>query len=312
MPANVPRGTCNSGEEPCVFSVDISCSWPPERPSFQHWPVPQRHKPFPPGRSPWWCRCRPAARSTPMRGWSHRGCRRRSASRWWSRTSPAPRARPAPGASRAPTPDGYTILYGANVTHVLNPAVLNLNYDVVKDFEPIALIGNTPWLFAVKNDLPAKNLPELIAWLKANPDKATFGTAGVGSPSHVGGVLFQQVTGTQVPLHSLSRHRAGDPGPGVRADRHGDPRSDHLAAAAPRRQVQDPRRDGQSSAAPDRRTFRPATRPGVPGVYTEPWQGMWAPAGTPKDVHRQAQRRGGQRADRPGDPARSSPTRATS
>ena len=56
------------------------------------------------------------------------------------------------------TPDGYSILYGANVTHVLNPAVLNLNYDVVADFEPIALIGNTPWLFAVKNDLPVKNL----------------------------------------------------------------------------------------------------------------------------------------------------------
>ncbi len=56
------------------------------------------------------------------------------------------------------TPDGYSILYGANVTHVLNPAVLNLNYDVVADFEPIALIGNTPWLFAVKNDLPVKDL----------------------------------------------------------------------------------------------------------------------------------------------------------
>ena len=94
------------------------------------------------------------------------------------------------------TPDGYSILYGANVTHVLNPAVLNLNYDVVTDFEPIALIGNTPWLFAVKNDLPVKNLAELIAWLKANPDKGTFGTAGQGSPSHIGGVLFQQVTGT--------------------------------------------------------------------------------------------------------------------
>ena len=71
------------------------------------------------------------------------------------------------------TPDGYSILYGANVTHVLNPAVLNLNYDVVADFEPIALIGNTPWLFAVKNDLPVTDLKGLIAWLKTNPDKAT-------------------------------------------------------------------------------------------------------------------------------------------
>ena len=55
-------------------------------------------------------------------------------------------------------PDGYNILYGANVTHVLNPAVLNVSYDPITDFEPIALIGNTPWLLAVKNDLPVKNL----------------------------------------------------------------------------------------------------------------------------------------------------------
>ena len=55
----------------------------------------------------------------------------------------------------------------------------------------------TPWLFAVKNDLPVKNLKDLVGWLKANPEKGTFGTAGQGSPSHIGGVLFQQVTGTK-------------------------------------------------------------------------------------------------------------------
>src|SRR5918995_3508943 len=63
-------------------------------------------------------------------------------------------------------PDGYTLVYGANVTHVLNAAVLPLNYDVVADFEPIALIGNTPWFITAKKDLPANNLAELIAWLK--------------------------------------------------------------------------------------------------------------------------------------------------
>ncbi len=129
------------------------------------------------------------------------------------------------------TPDGYSILYGANVTHVLNPAVLNLNYDVVADFEPIALIGNTPWLFAVKNDLPVNDLKGLVAWLKANPDKATFGTAGQGSPSHIGGVLFQKVTGTRFQFIPYRGTAPVDPGPRVRADRHGDPRSDHVAAA---------------------------------------------------------------------------------
>jgi tripartite-type tricarboxylate transporter receptor subunit TctC len=179
--------------------------------------------------------------------------------------------------------DGYTLLYGANVTHVLNPAVLNLNYDVVKDFEPIALIGNTPWLFAVKNDLPVKNLKELVAWLKANPDKATFGTAGVGSPSHVGGVLFQQVTGTKFrfvpyrgtapsipdlvsgqidmaildPITSLPQHRAG---------------KFRIIA------VMGTKRGSGSQDIPT------GDEQGVKGVYTEPWQGIWAPKGTPNDV----------------------------
>ena len=181
------------------------------------------------------------------------------------------------------TPDGYSLLYGANVTHVLNPAVLTLNYDVVNDFEPIALIGNTPWLFAVKNGLPVKDLRELIAWLKANPDKATFGTAGVGSPSHVGGVLFQNVTGTRFqfipyrgtapaipdlvsgqidmaildPITSLPQFRGG--------------KIKILAAMSKSR----------SSGAPDIPT---SGESGVAGVQVDPWQGMWAPKGAPKDV----------------------------
>jgi len=181
------------------------------------------------------------------------------------------------------TPDGYNILYGANVTHVLNPAVLNLNYDVINDFEPIALIGNTPWLFAVKNDLPVKNIKELIAWLKANPDKATFGTAGQGSPSHIGGVMFQNVTGTRFqfvpyrgtapvvpdlvsgqidmaildPITSLPQHRAGK-----------------IRIIA----VMGKKRGSGSQDIPL------GDETGAPGVYVEPWQGMWAPKGTPRDI----------------------------
>ena len=181
------------------------------------------------------------------------------------------------------TPDGYNILYGANVTHVLNPAVLPVTYDPVNDFEPIALIGNTPWLLAVKNDLPVKDLRELVAWLKANPNKATFGTAGVGSPSHVGGVLFQNVTGTTFqfipyrgtapvvpdlvsgqidmaildPITSLPQFRGG--------------RLKILAAMSKRR----------STGAPDIPTSEES---GVPGVQTDPWQAMWAPKGTPKEI----------------------------
>ena len=180
-------------------------------------------------------------------------------------------------------PDGYTLIYGANVTHVLNAAVLNLNYDVVADFEPIALIGKTPWFICAKNDLPANNLREMIAWLKANPDKASLGTAGNGSPSHIAGVLFQNVTSTKFqlipyrgvapvipdlvsgqielsildPITSLPQFRAG--------------KIKIFAVLTDKRTVN----------APDIPTVDEA---GAPGVYMEPWQAIWAPKGTPKDV----------------------------
>lgn len=179
--------------------------------------------------------------------------------------------------------DGYNVLYGANVTHVLNPAVLNVAYDPITDFEPVALIGNTPWLLAVKNELPVKDIKELIAWLKANPDKGTFGTAGQGSPSHIGGVLFQNVTGTRFqfipyrgtapvvpdlvsgqidmaildPITSLPQHRAGK----IRI----------IAVMG--------KQHGSGS-----RDIPLGDDSGAPGVYVEPWQGMWVPKGTPKDI----------------------------
>jgi tripartite-type tricarboxylate transporter receptor subunit TctC len=180
-------------------------------------------------------------------------------------------------------PDGYTLIYGANVTHVLNAAVLPLNYDVVADFEPVALIGRTPWFITAKKDLPANNLTELIAWLKANPDKASLGTAGQGSPSHIAGVLFQQTTGTRFqlvpyrgvapvipdlvsgqielsildPITSLPQFRAG--------------KIKIFAVMAKSR----------TANAPDIPTVDEA---GAPGVYMEPWQAIFAPKGTPKDV----------------------------
>src|SRR5262249_29436536 len=85
-------------------------------------------------------------------------------------------------------PDGYTIAMGISSTHVVNAAIYNLHYDVVKDFEPIALLANSPVMILAKNAVPANDLTGLIAWLKANPDKALFGTASVGSPPHIAGV----------------------------------------------------------------------------------------------------------------------------
>jgi tripartite-type tricarboxylate transporter receptor subunit TctC len=94
-------------------------------------------------------------------------------------------------------PDGYTLSIGNWFTHVLNGAIHTLQYNVLTDFVPIALVADNPLLIVGRKMLPANDLKELIAWLKANPDKATEGTSGIGSASHVSGVFFQNVTGAR-------------------------------------------------------------------------------------------------------------------
>jgi tripartite-type tricarboxylate transporter receptor subunit TctC len=94
-------------------------------------------------------------------------------------------------------PDGYTLSIGHWSTHVVNGAIYSLPYDVFNDFEPISLIASNPQLLVAKKAIPAKDLKELIAWVKANQDKVSAGTAGAGAASHVSGVYFQSVTGTK-------------------------------------------------------------------------------------------------------------------
>jgi tripartite-type tricarboxylate transporter receptor subunit TctC len=93
--------------------------------------------------------------------------------------------------------DGYTLVAGSTSTHVVNSAVFALNYDVVNDFEPVLLLVETPYLIVARKTSPARNLKELIAWLKENGDKASQGTTGVGGTSHLAGMLFQKQTGTR-------------------------------------------------------------------------------------------------------------------
>jgi tripartite-type tricarboxylate transporter receptor subunit TctC len=105
------------------------------------------------------------------------------------------------------TPDGYMIMTGIWGTHVANGAIYKLPYDVKDDFTPIALVSVNPLLIVSSKKVPANNLKELIAWLKANPGKATQGTSGVGSVGHVGGVFFEKQTGTKynyVPYRGLA------------------------------------------------------------------------------------------------------------
>jgi tripartite-type tricarboxylate transporter receptor subunit TctC len=93
--------------------------------------------------------------------------------------------------------DGYSISIGHWGTHVVNPAIYALQYDALKDFEPVAMIATNPQLIVAKKAVPAQDLQGLIAWLKANAATATQGTAGHGSASHISGVYFQNITGAR-------------------------------------------------------------------------------------------------------------------
>jgi len=180
-------------------------------------------------------------------------------------------------------PDGYTLCYAAFATHVVSPAVNDLPYNVLTDFEPIALISRTPWFIAAKAAVPANDLKGLIAWLKANPDKASLGTPGVGSPRHIGGILFQKLTGTGfsfVPYRGTAP-AAQDLVAGQIDLAILDPVTCLPQLRAGRIKVFAVMAKSRTANAPDIPTVDEA---GVSGLYMAPWQGMWAPKGTPADI----------------------------
>jgi tripartite-type tricarboxylate transporter receptor subunit TctC len=103
--------------------------------------------------------------------------------------------------------DGYTLSLGQNGSHVVNGATYALQFDLLKDFEPVALISFSPSVLVARKTMPANDLKGLIAWLKANPGKASQGTGGNGSIQHVAGVLFRNETGTRfqfVPYRGIA------------------------------------------------------------------------------------------------------------
>src|SRR3984885_7156058 len=94
--------------------------------------------------------------------------------------------------------DGYTLSVGPMNSHVLTGAIYHLPFDLLRDFEPVALLASNPSVVVSKKDVPAKDLKELIAWVKANPDKVLAGTSGVGAATHLGGILFETLTDTHI------------------------------------------------------------------------------------------------------------------
>jgi len=180
------------------------------------------------------------------------------------------------------TPDGYTIVIGLSSTHVVNAAIYTLPYDVVNDFAPIALIANSPHLIVSKNTVPANDLRELIAWLKASPGKALGGTAGIGSPPHIAAVFFQNLTGT---TFQFVPYRGAAPAiqdllPG-RIDLFFPQALALQFVLAGKIKAYAVMAPTRLRAAPDIPT---ADEAGAPGLYVSAWYGLWAPNGTPKDV----------------------------
>ncbi len=180
-------------------------------------------------------------------------------------------------------PDGYTVSFSHMQTHVLNGAVLNLPYDVVTDFEPVALIADTPQLIVVRSTFPANTLQEMIAWLKANPDKASGGAVGIGGPSDIAAFQFQKQTGTKF---QMVPYRGGGPLladlVGGQIDFNFGQASTYIGA------VRNGQLKGLATQAKERWWGAPeiptVDEAGVPGLYGSYWHGMWLPKGTPKDI----------------------------
>ena len=181
------------------------------------------------------------------------------------------------------TPDGYMLGIGHIGTHVINGAVYSLNYDLRKDLEPVAMIATNPQILITKNAVPAKDLKELIAWFKANQDKASIGTGGAGTPSHLSGVQFQRTisAGGQIVHYKGSAPAMQDMLGGII-----DVMFDQAANSLPQIRTGKVKAFAVTAksrllAAPDIPTVDEA---GLPGFYMSVWHGIWAPAGTPKPV----------------------------
>jgi len=180
-------------------------------------------------------------------------------------------------------PDGYTLSLGPWNSHVLTGALYTLPFDLQNDLQPVSLIANNPSVIVSKTAAPAKDLMELIAWIKANPDKLSAGTSGVGAATHVAGVLLQKLTGTRfqfVPYRGA--------GPAVQDLVAGqiDLMIDQISNVLG--QVRAGRIRGYAVTSKTRALVAPelptVDEAGLPDFHISVWHGLWAPKNTPKDV----------------------------
>ncbi len=180
-------------------------------------------------------------------------------------------------------PDGHVLVMGTVGTHAINGALYSkMPYDMVKDFAPVAHVASAPNLLVVTNSLPVKNVAELISYMKANPDKLSFGSPGVGTSVHVSGELFKSMTGTQMQHVPYKGRQFAIPdlvGGSIQV------MFDNMPSALPMAREGKIRALAQttasrSPAAPD----VPTVAETVPGFEATTWFALFAPAGTPKEV----------------------------
>src|SRR5437016_7714950 len=179
--------------------------------------------------------------------------------------------------------DGYTLSIGTSTTHMLTGGLYALPFDLLRDLEPIILIGSEPLLIVGKKSFPADDLKGLIAWLKANPDRASVGIAGVGATGHLTGISLQRETGTKF---QFVPYRGNGPAMqdllAEQIDFMIEPSSNFKALL------------GAGSVKPFAVTSRAplssspniptADEAGLPGFFASLWYGLWVPKGTPRDV----------------------------
>ena len=185
-------------------------------------------------------------------------------------------------AARA-VPDGYTISLGNWASHVGTGAIYPVQYDVLKDLEPVSRLADTPLWIVARRNLPARDMKELIDWLKASEGKASAGTVGVGSGAHLCGIYLQHITGARF---QFVPYRGGGPAMQDLVAGQVDFMCDMAANSLP--QVRDGRIKAIALMAKNRWFAAPEISTvdelGVPGLHMSLWHGLWLPKGTPKDV----------------------------
>ena len=184
--------------------------------------------------------------------------------------------------ARAPA-DGYTLMFGYIATHAINPALQKLRYDPIKSYEPVSLVATSPTLVVVNNQLPVKNIKELVALLKSQPGKISYASAGKGTAPHLTGELFKLNTGTDM-LHVPYKGSS----PAILDTIGGTTQVMFPSLFTAYPQIKGNKLTALAIAGKKRSSVLPnvptLAEQGISNVEVDQWYAIFAPAGTPKDI----------------------------